>query len=44
MERSKISTAIAHIPAWVDGAEIKINGEATGVEAKAGSYAVVERE
>jgi len=41
---NKAYGVMLRIPAWADGAEIKINGEAAGVKAEAGTYAAIERE
>jgi len=40
----KAFALMLRIPDWADGAEIKINGAVAGIEAEAGTYAIVERE
>ena len=41
---SKPFALMLRIPEWADGAEIKINGADAGIEAEAGTYAVIRRE
>jgi len=41
---NKDFAVMLRIPAWADGAVIKINGEKADAKAKAGTYATIERE